>query len=372
MPTKSLPRREFLQLADTYDAEKHSIAGYYISEKLDGTRCFWDGGLTRGVPTKDIPWASTIDPKTGAAKTKVKETATGLWSRYGNPIMAPDSFLNKLPCCPLDGELWAGRGNFQLCRSICGGDTPDARFDKISYAVYSSPPLAHIFRDGEIKNSNFVLNVTYKEMAEFLRDQVREIPGYMSVTEGATFEQELIFLRDAIETQNDHVFLHQQVKLPMDPEAARTTANEYLTKVLDKGGEGCVIRDPASPWTPRRHKGLLKFKPHEDAEAIVVGFVTGKVGKQGNVLGKIGALKVRAAGLKGVEFEIGSGMTMEERELDHAGAEWARQNPEAELPPQFDAKHLRRGKTITFKYRELSDDRIPKEARYWRRREGVE
>ena len=355
MKTAKLPRREFLQLADTFDAEKHDISGYYISEKLDGTRCFWDSGLTRGVPTSDVPWASTTDPKTGAPKDKVKATATGLWSRYGNPIIAPDWFLNQLPSCPLDGELWAGRGKFQLCRSICGGDTPDSRFNKISYAVYSSPPLAQIFRDGEIKNSNFVLDVRYKDMAEFLRDQVREVPGYSSVTEGLMFEQELIFLRDAIETQNDHVFLHQQVKLPMDPQAARDAAYEYLAKVLDKGGEGCVIRDPSTIWTPKRHKGLLKFKPFEDAEATIIGFVAGKEGKQGNVLGKIGALRVRAMqGLSGVEFEIGSGLTMEEREFESPRAvDYAKSHPGShagriqwQVPPPRPDDHVQVSRTF--------------------------
>ena len=38
-------RREFLQLADTFDAVKHDIAGFYISEKLDGGR--------RGAPPPD-------------------------------------------------------------------------------------------------------------------------------------------------------------------------------------------------------------------------------------------------------------------------------------------------------------------------------
>ena len=137
-----MAKREFLQLADHYDPRKHDVAGWFVSEKLDGTRCFWDGGLTRGLPTEQVPWASIIDPKTGEKKAKVKPLSTGLWSRYGNPIMAPDWWLNQLPCCPLDGELWAGRGKFQLCRSICGGDTPDERFDKIVFAVYSTPPLA--------------------------------------------------------------------------------------------------------------------------------------------------------------------------------------------------------------------------------------
>lgn len=74
-------RREFLQLAETYTT--HAIAGFFLSEKLDGTRCFWDGGLSRGLRTEEIPWASKTDPKTGRRKAKIKRTATGLWSRYG-------------------------------------------------------------------------------------------------------------------------------------------------------------------------------------------------------------------------------------------------------------------------------------------------
>ena len=164
-----MAKREFLQLADHYDPAKHSVAGWFISEKLDGTRCFWDGGLSRGLPTDSIPWASVLDPKTGEKKSKIKAIATGLWSRYGNPIIAPDWFLNQLPCCPLDGELWAGRGNFQLCRSICGGDTPDPRFDKIVYAVYSSPPLASVFSTGEITNVNMQCAVDFLAIEHWIR-----------------------------------------------------------------------------------------------------------------------------------------------------------------------------------------------------------
>ena len=82
--------REFLQLADSLDTKKHKIGGFYVSEKLDGTRAFWDGGITRGLPTASVPWASVADPKTGDRKAKIKPVSTGLWSRYGNPIMAPD------------------------------------------------------------------------------------------------------------------------------------------------------------------------------------------------------------------------------------------------------------------------------------------
>ena len=59
--------------------------------------------------------------------------------------------LDELPDIPLDGELWAGRGNFQTCRSIVAGDEPDPRFKQIRYAVYSMPG-ARVWQPGEIKN----------------------------------------------------------------------------------------------------------------------------------------------------------------------------------------------------------------------------
>jgi DNA ligase-1 len=381
MPATKTLRREFLQLADTYDPAKHNIAGFYISEKLDGTRCFWDGGISRGEPTASVPWANVVDPKTGEKKGKIKGRSTGLWSRYGNPIMAPDSFLNALPSCPLDGELWAGRGKFQLCRSICAGDEPDPRFNQISYAVYSSPSLMHVFRTGLIKNTNMVLDVQFEDFEKYVLMRLDKFGGdYRELVGGkATFEEELLFLREAIESQSDQCFLHKQVKLPGDEDAAKTFANEYLDKMLDLGAEGCVIRDGSAIWTPKRHKGLLKFKPYEDAEAKVIGYVCGKEGKQGNVLGKIGALKVRSISLKkNVEFEIGSGLTFADREF--ATAEMtalAAKNPGEACGPGTNGAHMqgkviRIGDTITFKYRELSDDGIPKEGRYWRRRDGVE
>ena len=109
-------------------------------KKLDGTRCFGMGASLAGSVRKTRP-VSVIDPKTGQRKAKIKPIATGLWSRYGNPIIAPDAFLNL--CLVFRSTANAGGcGNFQLCRSICGGDTPDPRFmDKIKYAIYSGDAL---------------------------------------------------------------------------------------------------------------------------------------------------------------------------------------------------------------------------------------
>ena len=380
-----MARREFLQLADHYDPHKHDVAGWFVSEKLDGTRCFWDGGITRGLLTEQVPWASIIDPKTGQRKAKIKPFSTGLWSRYGNPIIAPDWWLNKLPACPLDGELWAGRGKFQLCRSICGGDTPDERFDKISFAVYSTPPLGAIFATGEIKNANMVCNVDYLTIDAWIRQRLNDrgdrfegvpVPKrclgdhYKFLTADQPFGKEVAVLQEALDNidPDSPCYLHPQTKLIDIPEAAGDQVEEYLQRVLDQGGEGVVIRNPQGIWTPKRHRNILKYKPFSDAEARITGFTSGRETNKGSrLLGKIGALIVD---YQGKRLEL-SGLTDAEREFaDRMARDWAVGNPGIDAPYWIEGKQFKKGQTVTFKYRELSDDGIPKEARYWRRRDA--
>jgi len=362
-----MARREFLQLAHTFDPSKSKIEGWFVSEKLDGTRCLWDGGLTRGMPTELVPWASITDPKTGQRKKKIKPRSTGLWSRYGNPIMAPDWFLNQLPCCPLDGELWAGRGKFQLCRSICGGDNPDPRFDKIVFAVYSSPPLAQLFATGEIKNTNMVCPVDFIRVEQWMRQRLLakdlgfDPNDFQYLAPGSLFQDELKFLAVNLDNSAASIcYLHPQTRVT-------TTAqvDTFLDRVFDQGGEGVVIRDPQALWVPKRHRGLLKYKPYFDAEGVVTGFTSGRETDKGSkLLGMIGALILD---FKGKRLEL-SGLTDAEREFaKSAMTTYATKHPGVDMPPDFCGVHFRPGQKVTFKYRELSDDGIPKEARFFRK-----
>ncbi len=361
-------RREFLQLAHKYESAKFKVAGWFISEKLDGTRCFWDGGLTRGMKTIDVPWASITDPKTGQPKKKVKPIASGLWSRYGNPIIAPDEFLNQLPCCPLDGELWAGRGKFQLCRSICAGDAPDPRFDQIEYAVYSSPPLVGIFQTGEIKNANMHRAIDFLGMEQWVRQRLNRFDSdFRYLPPGSRFVDELNFLaKILINSPVSVCYLHQQTKLFDVPDEAAKQVEMYLQRVLDMGGEGIVLRNPTEPWIPKRNRGILKYKPFSDAEGTVIGFTSGRETDKGSKhLGRIGALILD---YNGKRLEL-SGLTDIEREFETViASDHAEKNPGKDMPAGIQGKHFKLGQKVTFKYRELSDDGIPKEARYWRRR----
>jgi DNA ligase-1 len=359
-----MARREFLQLAKKYNPEKSQVAGYLISEKLDGSRCFWDGGVSRGMATVDVPWASLTNPKTGERKPKVKPVATGLWSRYGNPIMAPDWFLDELPPTFLDGELWAGRGKFQLCRSIVAGDQPDPRFDQIKYAVYGSPPLARVFMDGEIKNSNFHCHIDRDRTEEWI---VNTGVDLLLTGPIATFADELDHLDDYL-GHSDFTFTLKQSLLSDDEQEAHEEIEAFLSDVLDDGGEGVVIRDPNAIYMPKRVNALLKYKPFDDDEGTITGFTSGrKTDKGSKHLGKIGALILD---FNGKRLEL-SGLTDIEREfLTDAMCIFAAGHPGKDMPA-FEGKHFKVGQQVTFKYRELSDDGIPKEARYWRKR-GVE
>lgn len=367
-----MKRREFLQLAKTYDPNKppragYNLAGWYVSEKLDGQRCFWDGGITRGMKTTDVPWASVTDPKTGKIKAKIRPVATGLWSRYGNPIMAPDWFLNGLPCVPLDGELFAGRGNFQQTMSAVRKDNPiDSEWGGVQFAVYSSPPFETIFGDGEIKNANFHCSIEWSKISDWLKARIPNLPfagDWRRALGGFTFEQELLMLNDVLEGLTDFAYLHPQFKLPENNAEAASEVERQLDKVLDMGGEGLIIRSADAIWYPKRMSHILKYKPYSDSEATVTGFTSGRQGKDGLLRGKIGAL-ITVFDDKRLEI---AGLTHAEREFSTTSqSEYAHEHPGEDMPAEFQGKHFKIGDTVTFKYRELSDDGVPKEARYFR------
>jgi DNA ligase-1 len=365
-----MARREFLQLAKKFNPEKSKIAGWMLSEKLDGSRCFWDGGISRGMKTIDVPWSSLINPKDGTPKKKVKPVATGLWSRYGNPIMAPNWFLDELPKIPLDGELWAGRGNFQTCRSIVAGDEPDPRFKQIRYAVYSMPG-ARVRQTGEIKNSNFHRIIDDGCLALLSEYAVKEVymepPGYCTEL---PFEEELKVLRNHLPDDPDApCYVHKQIRLPEDEEAARSALDSFMDGVMERGGEGVVIRNPKGLWTPKRVNDLLKYKPIDDDEGVLVGFTCGRQTNRGSKhMGRIGALILD---YEGKRLEL-SGLTDAEREFQlDADRHYANEHPGEDMPADTQGFLFRLGQRITFKYRELSDDGIPKEARYFRNRGKV-
>ena len=93
----------------------HDPTGWWMSEKLDGIRAYWDG--------------------------------EGFVSRLGNRFAAPAWFVEHLPANTLDGELFAGRKLFQkttsIVRSGAGGDAWKA----LRYVVFDAPDHGGTFEE---------------------------------------------------------------------------------------------------------------------------------------------------------------------------------------------------------------------------------
>ena len=84
------------------------LQGYWISEKYDGVRGYWDGQRLR--------------------------------TRGGEPVTPPAWFTAGWPDTALDGELWAGRGRFAQAQStVRQASAGDAAWQQIRFMAFDMP-----------------------------------------------------------------------------------------------------------------------------------------------------------------------------------------------------------------------------------------
>lgn len=337
--------REFLMLAQNY-SPGIGLANWFASEKLDGMRAWWDGGITRGMFADEVAWANT--EKDGRYISR--PVATGLWSRYGKPIAAPDWWLDKLPPFPLDGELYAGRKQFQFLMSTVKQLIPDSRWKSITYQVFDSPAWSLVLADGRINGTN------YKKVFQGISTPNHPIQA---------FEATYAWLQRNLPS-NEVVSLHAQTQLPWTNAESEVQLSEMLAIVTAAGGEGLIVRHPSRIWEPRRVSWMLKIKPFLESEGIIRGYIWGEETDKGSKLaGLMGSLIVQ---WKGHVFAL-SGFTDEERKLTFfdsgidASDFW---EPGCEVQSEIHNPRFPRGRTIRFMYRETTDAGKPKEARYFR------
>jgi DNA ligase-1 len=198
------------------------------------------------------------------------------------------------------------------------------------------------------------------------RSTTESLVNLLYIDKPTCFDAELQFLNLMLGEgyAGTSVSMVNQRKLPLNNPYEYLDA--FFNTLLDGGGEGIMVRDPALGFNPKREHGILKCKPSHDDEAVVTGFTSGaKTDKGSKLLGMIGALITE---YNGKRLEL-AGLTNEEREFDTwAMAELAEALPGTDMPNDTQGKQFKVGDTVTFKYRELSDDGIPKDARYWRKR----
>lgn len=340
--------RELVLLARTADA-RTDPSGMYLSTKLDGQRVLWDGGISRGMDKKEIPWANT-DRDERYVRTQF---CTGLWTRYGNVVHAPASFLDTLPLGVfLDGELYLGRGKFQETRKIISTLEPGPGWSKINYHIFDMPSPTMLFTTGKINNPNFTKYIHEETCLDILRRKVTtpdlKVRSY----------KDTLKLLDSLGSGPQWT-VHPQVLLPQNEERAKRIVEDSLVLETSLGGEGLMLRSASSVWHPKRSKDLLKVKRLDTDEGVVTGYYSG-IGK---LAGRFGALEIA---WKGQRFQL-SGFTDEERTFSTPEARtWALQNEGKRCPDWCQGKHFPSGSTIRFTYMTLTDMGLPREARYCR------
>lgn len=331
-----MAKQEYCLLAHKFDPTKHKVVGWLCSEKLDGMRALWDGGISRGMGCRDVPYANTLKHDRYVHEPK----ATGLWTRLGQPIQAPDWWLDCLPNYPLDGELYAGRGRFQEVMSTCKKLQPvREEWEKIQYHVFDIPMLSN-WQPGYSK--------WIGERVSGTRPNVRCFGDVV----------EYLHSRD-----NNNLVVRPISQAGI---VSLDWLDEQCIKITETGGEGLIIRDPFSIWKPQRSWNILKVKKFQEGTGIVLGYYWGRETDKGSkLLGKMGSLVV---GWGGKVFEL-SGFTEQERTLrilEGGNPDEGIINPGKKCSDKVTSLYFPLGKSVRFKYRELTWDGLPKEARFWR------
>jgi len=218
--------------------------------------------------------------------------------RSGKTINAPLWFVEGLPKMPLDGELWIGRRTFERLSGIVRKDVPDdAEWRQVRYMIFELPGAPGTFR----------------ERAEAMREIAR---------------------------QANIPWLHEIEQLSV---VDRNSLKKRMNEVVKAGGEGLMLHRADAPYETGRSDTLLKMKPWEDAEAVVIAHQPGK----GKYTGMLGALRVRTG--DGREFSLGTGFTDEQR-----------RNP----PPV--------GAVVTYRYHDLTAGGLPRFASFLRIRTDIQ
>lgn len=238
MPSPSPLPAPALLLARVYQPSL-PLAEYWVSEKYDGVRGYWDGRRLR--------------------------------TRGGEAITPPAWFTAGWPGTALDGELWAGRGQFSQAQStVRSAQAGDAAWKQMRFMVFDSPGHPGSFDER--------LPELQKTMAGIGQPWVQAVPQHRVAS---------------------HAELHA-----------------LLLRTERAGGEGLMLHRGASLYRAGRSDDLVKLKTHDDTEARVVAHLPGK----GKHAGRMGALLVEMP--SGQRFRLGAGFSDAERSAPPAIGSW--------------------------------------------------
>ena len=216
--------------------ESVDVSQYWVSEKYDGVRGYWNGQKRQ------------------------------MYSRNGQVIALPQWLASQLPNVSLDGELWAGRGQFEKAVAIVRDAQPDDQaWRQIRYMVFELPDHEQEFGD---------FSQRIKKLEHILKP-----------------------------IRSDNIMPVKQWRVKN-----RIELSKQLDEMTRAGAEGLMLHLASAPYQTGRSDALYKLKLKQDAEATIIGYVAGT----GKYAGMVGSLRVKTADDR--IFQVGSGLTDELRQ----------------------------------------------------------
>ena len=215
------------QLAKEYNKNKpfkgDPPVGWYCSEKYDGYRAQFNKNI--------------------------------FMSRGEKIFNSPEWFKLSMPCEHMDGELWISRDKFEEMGVVRKKVPIDDEWLSIKYLVYDLPTLNEPF------------NVRSKKLRQIVQENNKRWEIFRMTLDKKFHKLKcpLQFAKQIIIKNVDHM-------------------DEYYKTVIDKGGEGIMLKHPDSMYDGKRSDWLLKVKPSFEDEAIIVDYTEGK-GKYHGLLG---------------------------------------------------------------------------------------
>jgi DNA ligase-1 len=317
---------EFAMLAHV--ATNENCVNWYLSQKLNGWRCLYDGGITRGLRVYQVPWVKNT--RYGA------ELSTGLWtlgrSSGPQPIFCPVNWTQDWPSIPFDGELWHKSDDISFVKSICGQGPKgifDPRWSEITYQVFGYKPFCLWPASMETRVPNkflFYNNVSWLE-------RQRNLTG---ILDPQTVE---------------HVHLLPQYKVRDLNDAIK------CKETMFSSAEGVMLANPQAEYQLKRSSELLKVKDFFDIEVEIIGHAEG-AGKHQD---RLGALRCRVKwDSKVTSFYGGTAKMVDTIACFNVGGGFS--DSQREWP--WVNANLPIGKTIKVKFLSVSKDGIPCSVQY--------
>ena len=212
--------------------------------------------LPKELSNSKLPIGWLLSEKYDGYRARFVSENKSFVSRAQKGFNAPQWFKDAMiPSHDLDGELWAGRENFQDMGVVRKKIPEPIEWIKIKFIVYDLPEY----------NGNFKKRIDILKELVQLNDYRWNIIRNDLEPPFNTLESPLIFAPQIVIQD-------------------LTQFKSIYESILKKGGEGVMIKDPNSLYEDKRSNFLLKYKPNFDAEALIVDYTEGK-GKYKGLLG---------------------------------------------------------------------------------------